>query len=161
MWTVSDSSQLVVGLPSVGHSRLLAVLDNLTFVETDFWPRENIIVHQQTNVSRKNRAFETFMENVLLTPNILPPPGDLSIVHISQKIVFSLWKAFFRHPEQKNRFFEDNVFYKKCSFDPANRQASKQTIFFPRLFSTRKRTTGVTVLVWRVTQQCLNILLKM
>ena len=64
MWIVSDSSQLVIGLPSVGHSRLLAVLDNLTFVESDFWPQKNIIAHQQTNVSRKNRDFDTFMENV-------------------------------------------------------------------------------------------------
>ena len=34
--------------------------------------------------------------------------------------------------QHKKREF--NVFYKKCSFDPADRQASRQFIF-PRLFS--------------------------
>ena len=109
------------------------------------------------------------MVNVFLTPDISSPPGDFSKVHISQKIVFLLWKAFFRHPEQKNRFFKENVFltpevcsfdpgggafhppatdhhatntqrkkrkfnvfYTKCSFDPADTQASKQTIYFSK-----------------------------
>ena len=50
------------------------------------------------------------MESVFLTPDISPPPGVFSKVHISQKIVFSLWTAFLRHPEQKNQFFKENVF---------------------------------------------------
>ena len=69
-----------------------------------------------------------FEENVFLTPEVcsfdpgggggIPPPDHyLTII------------------QHENRDF--NVFYKKCFFDPADRQPSRQ-FFFPRLFSTRK-----------------------
>ena len=38
MWIVTGSSQLLIGLHSVGNSRLLAVLSNLTFIMKVFWP---------------------------------------------------------------------------------------------------------------------------
>lgn len=114
MWAVSDSSQLVVC-----HSRLLAVLDNLAFMESDCWPRKNVVVHQPSNVSHKNRDFETFMKNVFFDSNSSPPPGAFSRIHISQKIVFFTLESLFRHPEQKNWFFEENTFSipEVCSFD--------------------------------------------
>ena len=40
----------------------------------------------------------------------------------------------------ENRDFD--VFYKNCFFDPADRQAIKQTIFFPRLLSTGKEKSN-------------------
>ena len=61
------------------------------------------------------------MENVFFLPLTarLPPEG-FSKVQIIQKIVYSLRKHFFRHPGQKNRLFEENVFLtpEVCSFDP-------------------------------------------
>ena len=163
-FNVNCKWQLAVGCrPFSGRPfRLLAVLDNLTFVQSNFWPRKNIIVHQQTNVSRKSRDFETFMENVFLIRNSSPPPGDFSKVHIFSKSCCFTLEILFWHPEQKNRFFRKmffwprkrvplilggkhsvpapdqhrtiihhenggfDVFYKKCSFDPADIQAIKQ-----------------------------------
>ena len=111
MWIVSESLQLVVCLTPVGHSRLFAILNNITIVKSDFWSWKTIIVHQRINISRKNRDFEILMGIVFLTSKRLPPPRDFSKLHIFSKICCFTLESLFRHPEQKNRCSEENIFW--------------------------------------------------
>ena len=75
------------------------------------------------------------MENVFLTPEVCSfDPGGGGAFHPPTTDHHAT------NTQHKKREF--NVFYKTCSFDPADTQASKQTIYFSKTLLYEKENKG-------------------